>query len=268
MQNSREKKPKKSLGQNFLEDEEVIQAIFDLAQVNESEHVLEIGPGRGALTRTLAREAGSLLAIERDDILAEDLSREFSSNGKVRIVSADILDSHLPALLEEQGFKGGEYQVVANIPYYITAPIIRMLLELATPPRRMTLMVQDEVAERLAALPGQLSVLGVMAQYYARVEKKLFVSREAFSPVPKVDSALIQLSPYRVYQPGDRQFFRTVKAGFAARRKTLANNLSGSYQRSREEIEALLESMDLRKDIRAQALSVAEWEQLSQALNS
>lgn len=268
MQKGKEKKPKKSLGQNFLEDEGIIQAIFDLAQVKETECVLEIGPGRGALTRRLAQEAGALLAIERDDFLAEELRQEFSLNGKVRIVSADILESNLPALLEEQGFKSGGYQVVANIPYYITAPIIRTLLELATPPRRMTLMVQDEVAERLAASPGQLSVLGIMAQYYARVEKKLFVSRKAFFPVPKVDSALIQLSPYRTYQPGDRSFFRTVKAGFAARRKTLANNLSGSYQRSREEIEALLESMGLRKDIRAQALSVAEWEQLNQALNS
>lgn len=255
---------KKSLGQNFLRDETVIEQIFSIAQVEKNDWVFEVGPGTGALTEKLVSKVAKLFALELDHELAERLKKQFVDSKKVSIVEGNILDVHLEELLRSSGFAEHPYKVIANIPYYITAPIIRTLLALPCQPQSLTLMVQDEVAERLAAKPGDMSLLSVMAQYYAHVEKKLFVPKEAFDPIPKVDSAVVHIVLKRAYDPEeDRKVFRLVRAGFAARRKTLANNLATSLSVPRETVEEKLELLGLRKDIRAQALSIEQWEALA-----
>jgi 16S rRNA (adenine1518-N6/adenine1519-N6)-dimethyltransferase len=191
------------------------------------------------------------------------LQEHFIDSQSVSILEGNILDINLKELLEASGFAEHPYKIIANIPYYITAPIIRTLLALPYQPASMTLMVQDAVADRLAAKPGEMSLLSVMAQYYAAVEKKFFVPREAFDPVPKVDSAVIRIIPRRAYDPEeDRKVFRLVRAGFSARRKTLVNNLSSSLSVAKEAVEEKLAQLGLRPDIRAQALSVDDWERL------
>ena len=254
---------KKSLGQNFLQDEEIIERIFEAAEVQPTDWVLEVGPGTGILTFRLSERVEKLLAIELDHQLVERLQEHFVASKSVSILEGNILDVNLKELLETSGFAVHPYKIIANIPYYITAPIIRTLLSLKYQPTSMTLMVQDEVADRLAAKPGDMSLLSIMAQYYATVEKKFFVPREAFDPVPKVDSAVIQIIPRRAYDPEeDRKVFRLARAGFSARRKTLLNNLSSSLSLSKEMVEEKLAQLGLRPDIRAQALSVEDWERL------
>lgn len=258
---------KKSLGQNFLKDEEIIEGIFAVAEAQASDWVLEVGPGTGALTYKLAPRVEKLLAIELDRELASRLQKSFIDSKNVSILEGNVLDINLEELLRTSGFANHPYKIIANIPYYITAPIIRTLLSLQSQPQSLTLMVQREVADRLAAQPGSMSLLSLMAQYYASVEKKLFVPKEAFEPVPKVDSAVILIVPRRPYDPEhDRQVFRLARAGFAARRKTLANNLATSLHLPRETVEVALETLGVRKDIRAQALSVEQWERLAEIL--
>ena len=256
-------KAKKHLGQNFLQDDEVIGRIFAVAEVQPADWVLEIGPGTGVLTFRLSNLVEKVLAIELDHQLVERLQKHFVDSKSVSILEGNILDVNLKELLEASGFAGHPYKIIANIPYYITAPIIRTLLALPYQPQSLTLMVQDEVANRLAAKPKDMSLLSLMAQYYATVEKRFSVPKEAFDPVPKVDSAVIHIVPKRAYDPEeDRQVFRLARAGFAARRKTLANNLSSSFSVPKETVEERLKTLGLRMDIRAQALSVDDWERL------
>lgn len=256
---------KKSLGQNFLHDLTIIEKILHAAEVQSTDWVFEVGPGTGALTNALAPRVEKVYAIELDHELVSRLERHFVDSENVSILEGNILDLHLNEFLEHSGLSDHRYKVIANIPYYITAPIIRTLLSLKYQPLSLTLMVQDEVADRLAAKAGDMSLLSVMAQYYASVEKKFFVPKEAFDPVPKVDSAVIHLIPKRPYSSEeDRKVFRLVRAGFAARRKTLANNLASTFSESKDVVEKRLEALGLRKDIRAQALRVEDWEKLAQ----
>ncbi|HLC95075.1 MAG TPA: 16S rRNA (adenine(1518)-N(6)/adenine(1519)-N(6))-dimethyltransferase RsmA [Patescibacteria group bacterium] len=257
-------KAKKELGQNFLQDKNVIEKIFVAADVQPTDWILEIGPGTGALTSQLEKRVAKVFAIELDEELVSRLQQQFVDSQSVSILEGNILDINLKEVLETYGFSEHPYKIIANIPYYITAPIIRTLLSLAYQPLSLTLMVQNEVADRLAAAPGDMSLLSVMAQYYATVTKKFVVPKEAFAPMPKVESAVIHIVPKRAYdQEADRKIFRVVRAGFAARRKTLANNLASSFSLPRETVVAILQKIGVRIDIRAQALSINDWERLS-----
>ncbi len=258
---------KKHLGQNFLTDELVIEQIVFASQVKAEDKVLEIGPGTGNLTKALAATGAKVMAIEFDHDLIEHLNEQFIESENVSILEGNILDIHLAELLENLGYEQRQYKIVANIPYYITAPIIRALLSLQAQPSSLTLMVQDEVADRLAAKPGNMSLLSLMAQYYATVQKKFFLKKESFDPVLKVDSAVIQITPKRIYDPEeDRKIFRVARAGFAARRKTLANNLANSFHVPRVEVEPLITSLGLLPSVRAQEVSIEQWVGLAEML--
>lgn len=262
-------KAKKSLGQNFLQDSGIIEQILAVAEIGRADKVFEIGPGTGALTDALSSRAKQVLAMELDHELVARLTEHFEASGGVSILEGNILDVNLQEVLTHAGYESQQYKVVANIPYYITAPIVRTLLSLPIQPVSLTLMVQKEVAERMTAAPGEMSLLSIMVQYYSDARVALLVPREAFDPVPKVDSAVVQLIPKRRYDAeGDRKLFRIARAGFAARRKTLANNLASSFQLEKQKIESILESCELRSDIRAQALSVSDWERLQTKLMS
>jgi len=265
-------KAKKSLGQNFLKDAEVLGRIIRAANLSADDVVVEIGPGEGALTELLAGVCKKVIAIELDDRLIEPLHTKFVGNKNVEIIHDDILKLNLPALMEKELKDAGvtSYKVVANIPYYITAPIIRLFLETKIPPSEVMFMVQKEVAERICAKAGEMSILAVSVQYYARALFLFTVFKESFFPVPKVDSAIIHIS--RNTKDGEhsteevKKFFRVVKSGFSAKRKTLINNLANSLQIDKKEIENKLGSIGFSPSVRAQELGVEDWKKLAERL--
>lgn len=270
-------KAKKSLGQNFLKDEAVLARIIKSANLSSDDTVIEIGPGQGALTELLAKICKKVIAIELDDRLIPILQEKFSQQKNVEIIHDDILKINLPELIENEiGLKANEdseaksYKVVANIPYYITAPIIRLLLETKFPPCEIFLMVQKEVAERISAEAGAMSILAVSVQYYAKPEYLFTVSKNSFDPVPKIDSAVIRItwSMDHGTQNADetKRFFRIVKAGFSAKRKTLVNNLSNGLQLDKSPIEEKLLSLGFSGNTRAQELGVEDWKKLADRL--
>lgn len=259
------------LGQNFLRDETVLEKIIQTSSPQEADFVLEIGPGEGVLTEKLAPLAKKVVAIELDDRLIAPLQEKFSPHSNVEIVHGDILKINLPELIlgtstsltTNQKLQTKNYKLIANIPYYITSPIIRLFLEQEAQPREMILMIQKEVAQRIVAPIGQMSILAVSVGYYATSEILFAVGKKCFSPAPKVDSAVIKIVPIRKYDKiADKKFFRIVKAGFSAKRKTLLNNLSTSLQIKKEVVEKILTANSFDIHTRAQELDVADWEKL------
>lgn len=257
------------LGQNFLRDASIIKKIIQAANLTPADLVVEIGPGEGILTAALSKVAGKVLAIEIDKNLTSTLQKKFSQNKKVEIINADVLKINLPELVEmRQCLVSGKYKVVANIPYYITSPIIRLFLESEIPPQEMILMVQKEVAERIVAGPGKMSILALSVQYYAKAKILFSVPAKAFFPVPKVDSAVIKITSYSGLKNAqeNKQFFRIVRAGFSAKRKTLANNLANSFHLDKEAIENKLNKLGLAPLTRAQELSLEDWKKLAEII--
>jgi 16S rRNA (adenine1518-N6/adenine1519-N6)-dimethyltransferase len=246
--------PKKSLGQHWLYDEATLSAIVDCAEVGKSDTVLEIGPGLGTLTKHLLKRADRVAAVEFDEQLAATLPGKFS-NPRLSVVSEDILSFDLTAL--PAGFK-----VVANIPYYLTSNLIRVLCESSNPFSTAAILIQKEVAERVAAEPGQMSILSISAQFYCEVSLGPIVGRELFTPPPKVDSQVLILN-YRSEPLFDgvdaKQFFRLVKAGFSQKRKTLVNSLSAGLDVEKDTVRRMLEATDIPESTRAQSLSLDDW---------
>ncbi len=251
---------KRTMGQNFLIDDEVLKKIITAADIKSSDTVLEIGPGLGVLTGELAKKAGKVIGVEKDDKLAEMLRGKFS-NTNVKILNQDALEFDPSDL--------GNYKLVANIPYNITSLIIRKFLEAENKPGLMVLMVQKEVAERIVARPrstgsgqaGDMSLLAISVQFYADAEIVEIVKNTSFFPVPKVDSAIIKLSTIICQLSADEEksFFRIVKFGFAAKRKTLENNLSSGMHITKGETADIIRRAGLDEKIRAQDLSVEDW---------
>lgn len=255
--------PKKSLGQNFLFDDQLLAKIANTAELTPQDEVLEIGPGLGALTKHLAQQAGRVVAVELDDRLLPILQAELAAYDNVTLVHGDILDLDPAAWFTTDGYK-----VVANVPYYITALILRHLLSGRAKPSLLVLTVQKEVAERLAAQPGNMSLLAVSVQYYGRVEIIGELKAGAFWPRPEVDSAIVcvDLRDRPVIEmPPEKNFFPLVRAGFSQKRKQLQKNLR-SLGRTQEEIAAALETAGIDGRRRAETLSLEEWAALAQAL--
>lgn len=248
---------KKSLGQHWLSDAASLRAICDAADIHARDTILEIGPGPGSLTILLLSKAAAVVAVEFDDALALELRTKLPAPN-LEIVTEDILKFDLTTLPRD-------YKVVANIPYYLTSHLIRVLSESANPPSCAVLLVQKEVAERVAAQPGQMSLLAVTAQYYFQVSLGAVVPAKLFTPPPKVDSRILVLN-HRVkplFPAADaRTFFRIVKAGFSQRRKTLLNSLSAGLQLSREATETMVRRAGVDPGMRAQALTLEQWQRL------
>ncbi len=246
--------PKKSLGQHWLKDRAVLAHIADLANIRSTDAVLEIGPGLGTLTSELLRRADKVVAVELDEELAAKLPGQFPGTN-LEVVQQDILSFDLSTLPKD-------YVVVANVPYYITSKIIQLLLNAEHKPRTAVLLVQKEVAERLAAEPGDMSILAISAQLFSDVTLGDVVAAEFFTPPPRVDSQVVVLNlrdTPLVSVEDEPAFFRVVKAGFSAKRKKLRSSLAGGLGIGKKEVEELLDRAGISPDVRAESLSIEQW---------
>lgn len=253
--------PKKSLGQNFMHDPNTIEKIVALAELMPDETVVEIGPGTGELTAALAEAARHVFAVEVDERLMPILEDRFADTSNVYMVFQDILTTDLLSLVGPQTFV-----VVANVPYYITSKILRHVLEPYRKPRRVVMTMQYEVAERLVAQPGDLSLLGVSVQYYGKPRIAGRLKPAVFWPRPDVDSAIVVIDPYItpvVDVPSDDDFFRVVRAGFSQKRKQIRNALSGGLHLKASEADVLLNAAGIAPSRRAETLSLEEWAALT-----
>lgn len=265
-------RPDKALGQNFLVDSAILQRIVAAAQLTSHDIVLEIGAGTGALTQRLAQEAGHVLALELDAQLMPILESELSSFENVTLIQGDVLALDPAALIEDARDKHQlpdmTYKVVGNLPYYITSAILRHLLERDFRPDLMVVTVQREVARRIVAEPGEMSVLAVSVQFYGAPELLFRIKSGSFYPAPAVDSAVVRIDVHArpPLQGGQVQtFFQVVRAGFSQRRKQLHNSLSVSLGErvSKDEAAARLREAGIDPRRRAQTLSIEEWVRLT-----
>lgn len=266
-------RPKKGLGQNFLVSEGALQKIVAASELTSADVVLEIGPGLGALTRLLAAGAGQVVAVELDVGLAEPLEREMSGQANVAIVRGDILTLSPGELVGPflGGAAAGRYKVVANLPYYITSAILRHLLTAKEPPQVVVVTVQREVARRIVAGPGEMSLLAVGVQFYGRPRIVARIPAGAFYPVPKVDSAVVRIDRHErpaVEVADEGAFFAVVRAGFGQRRKQLRNSLSAGLGLAVDEVEGALRRAGIEQRRRAETLSLEEWGRLYRALEA
>jgi 16S rRNA (adenine1518-N6/adenine1519-N6)-dimethyltransferase len=262
--------PKRSLGQNFLLDTTALDQIVAAADLLPTDTVLEIGPGLGTLTTRLASQAGHVVAVELDDRLIALLRADFADQPHVQIVHGDILTFAPSELLADQLSQStAGYKVVANLPYYITSAVLRHLLEAAVPPTLAVVMVQKEVAERICAQPGALSILAVSVQFYAVPRIVQVVPAAAFYPAPKVDSAVLRLDlrpQPAVTDISPQAFFRVVRAGFGQKRKQLINSLGAGLGLPKSAIQSALTIAAIDPTRRAETLTLDEWGQLCRAL--
>ena len=249
--------PKKSLGQHWLKDPEILADIAEAAELTCDDVVLEIGPGLGTLTSRLLARANSVTAVEFDTDLARKLPGQFPGK-KLTVVNQDILQFDLNQLPKN-------YKVVANVPYYITSKIVEKLMTAENKPSVAVLLVQKEVAERIAAEAGNMSILSVSVQIFAEAELDIEVPRQFFTPPPKVDSQVVVLrirdNPL-ITSEDQRDFFRIVKAGFSAKRKKLRSSLSGGLGIDKSVAEELLKNAGISPDVRAEDLSIEDWKRL------
>ncbi|MBN2958765.1 MAG: 16S rRNA (adenine(1518)-N(6)/adenine(1519)-N(6))-dimethyltransferase RsmA [Streptococcus gordonii] len=267
---------KKSFGQNFLTDTNILQKIVDTAEIDKKVNVIEIGPGIGALTEFLAENAAEVMAFEIDDRLVPILADTLRDFDNVTVVNQDILKVDLAQYIAE--FKNPDLpiKVVANLPYYITTPILMHLIESGIPFSEFVVMMQKEVADRISAQPNTKAYgsLSIAVQYYMTAKVAFIVPRTVFVPAPNVDSAILKM--VRREQPAvevqdEKFFFKVTKTSFVHRRKTLWNNLTSYFGKSEEvkaKLERALEKADLAANVRGEALDLAAFARLSDALKS
>lgn len=252
-------RPSKRLGQNFLIDKRVIKKLIEAANLKPKDVVLEIGPGIGNLTQELAKKVKKVIAVEKDQKMVEILKETLKDYENVEIIKEDILKLDL----RTYNLKPKIYKVVGNLPFYLTAPVIRKFLEaVEVKPRQMTLVVQKEVGQRICARTPDMSILAVSVQFYAKPEIIDYISKKSFWPSPKVDSAILQIAPLintdRKLINADL-FFRIVKAGFSQPRKQLINNLSKGLKFNRERVKNWLLKNNIQPNQRAETLTIENW---------
>lgn len=260
----------KGLGQNFLVDPGVCPAMAEAANLNENTCVIEIGPGVGVLTAELAKRAGKVLSFELDNRLLPVLKETLSDFDNVEIINQDVMKADLPSIIGEK-CKGMEIAVCANLPYYITSPVIMLLLESKLPLKSITVMVQKEAADRLCAEVGSRDggAVTVAVNYYAESEKLFFVPKESFLPPPKVNSEVIRLTVRKeppVKIDDEKFFFKVVKAAFSQRRKTAENSISSGLNIPKAEVAEALEKAGLEKTIRAEKITMDDFSNISRLL--
>ncbi len=264
----------KSLGQNFLVDEKILAEIIQASELNKNDLALEVGPGLGTLTNELVKKCGTVVAIEKDKKMAElikEKNKPKAAFAKVargsflKIINGDILKINLNEIIHKYS-ENKKYKLVSNIPYYITSPVIKLFLENSIQPELIILLVQKEVAERICAKPGKLSVLALSVQIYGKPEIINYVDKSSFYPKPKVDSAILKIKNIKKeFSDGYyKKLFKIIKIGFSSKRKKLINNLSVGLHVDKKESESILQKAEINLNARAQELSLEEWKKLIQ----
>jgi 16S rRNA (adenine1518-N6/adenine1519-N6)-dimethyltransferase len=244
-------RPSKKFGQNFLIDRGVLQKIISAAELGSEDTILEIGPGLGVLTQELAKKAKRVIAVEKDQKLIPVLTEVLKNFSNIEIIRGDILK------IFNSQFSISDYKIVANLPYYIATPVIRKFLESSLQPKLMVLMTQKEVAQRITARPPKMNLLAVSVQFYAEPEIVSFISKKSFWPQPKVDSAVLKITP-KPRMVGEKEktlFFKIVKAGFSQPRKQIANNLSKKLKLNKGQVILWLQKNNIRPTKRAETRS-------------
>jgi len=263
-------KEQKKLGQVFLKDNGVVQKIIQAAEINPKDQILEIGPGKGVLTEAILKTNANIIAVEKDPKLIKFLKDFFKDSQNLKIIHADIRDFLKTNQFYIQcSILNTQYKVLGNIPYYLTSHLLRLLLEDSIKPSLIVLMVQKEVAERVLAQPPKMNLLSASVQFYAKPEIICYVPRTAFHPEPKVDSAVIKITPYPVIARSEatrQSFFKIIKAGFKQPRKLLINNLSKNLRIEKEYLQKTFLQSNMPLNTRAQNLSIEEWIFLSSLL--
>lgn len=258
---------RKSLGQHFLIDETILKTIIEAAELSPEDTVVEVGPGLGVLTVELARRAGNVIAVELDNELASLLKHRLASHDNLRVINADILKVSPSQLLEGKS----NYKVVANLPYYITSPVLRYFVEALPQPSLMVVMVQKEVGEAIVAGPGKMSLLAVSLQVYSKPEVVSYVPAQSFYPPPKVDSVILRFDLFSepaVKVADMAGFFEVVRHGFSSPRKQLHNSLAHGLGTKPSEIAPLLKQADIDLKRRAETISLEEWAKLYEVMES
>lgn len=255
-------KPKKSLGQNFLIEPAGLNEVIDAAQLQAEDEVLEIGAGLGSLTYLLAQSVRQVVAVEIDKAVLPPLREALTNFENVQIIEGDILEKNPDELMQ-----GKDYVVVANIPYYISSAIIRHLMEAANRPKRVVLTVQKEVAERVIARDGKMSLLSLSVQVFGQVSMAGVIPAGSFLPAPDVDSAVLKIELYpepRIPLANEKVFFKIAHAGFSQKRKTLRNSLSGGLGMPALQVEEILAKAEINPQRRAETLTIPEWNKLTE----
>lgn len=256
-------RPSKRLGQNFLVNEKVLEKIIESAELKKDDVVLEVGPGIGTLTQELAKRVKKVIAVEKDKKMIETLKETLENCNNVEVITEDALK----LIPKSYKLEAISYKVVANIPYYLTSPLIRKFLEIKTPPEMMVLMVQKEVAQRICSKPPNMSLLAVSVQFYAEPKIISFVKKESFWPKPEVDSAIIKITPQintDRKQINTDLFFKIVKAGFSQPRKQLINNLL-KLKKDKEQVSQWLLENGINPHQRAETLHIENWISLTKS---
>jgi 16S rRNA (adenine1518-N6/adenine1519-N6)-dimethyltransferase len=268
---------RKSLGQHFLINAGILHNIIQTAALAPEDIVLEVGPGLGVLTRELVKKAGWVIAVELDSKLSEMLQQSLASCPNVSVINKDILEVEPLELIRQESIKfpqalAGQkgFKLVANLPYYITAPILRHFCEAELKPQEMVVMVQKEVAKNITAQPGELGILAISVQYYGKPQIAGYVPAGNFFPAPKVDSAILKITfydrpPFEV--TSEKSFFEIVRAGFCAARKQIGNSLAQGLAMPKPEVLSLLERAEVAQQRRAETLSLEEWARLERVFS-
>jgi len=243
-------RPSKGLGQNFLIDQKAVKRVIDAADLKKDDLVLEIGPGLGVLTIELAKRAKKVVAVEKDQKIAEILKETLKGLDNIEIIKADILKLDLDL---------SDYKIVANIPFYLTSFLIRRLLESEKRPKEIILIIQKEVAQRICAKPPKMNLLAVSVQFFADPMIVSYLSKKSFWPQPDVDGAIIKIKPKTKTTESTDLFFKVVKAGFSQPRKQLINNLSKGLKLEREKVKEWLLKNKIQPEQRAESLTLKDW---------
>jgi 16S rRNA (adenine1518-N6/adenine1519-N6)-dimethyltransferase len=267
-----EVKARKRWGQHFLVNSGVLKTISGAAHLSADDLVIEVGPGMGILTRKLVEQAGYVIAVELDSIMVEMLQETLSPSSKFSLINRDILEVEPAELIQQEKARfppsiqnPQHYKLVANLPYYITQPIIRHFCESKLKPQMMVIMVQKEVAKNIVARPGELSILAISVQFYGKPEIVDYVPAGNFYPVPRVDSAILKIEMYPapvVPVTDQSHFFKVVRAGFSAPRKQVANSLARGLDIPKAEVLSLMQTANVAPQKRAEDLTLEEWAHL------
>ncbi len=255
---------KKSLGQNFLKSKMVLSAMVEAGQISQNDIVLEIGPGQGTLTEKLLETGAKIISVEKDDRLIKFLKEKFAkeiTSGQLQIIHRDILELDLRSL----GLTANSYKLIANIPYYITGQIFRKFLSGNIQPEKIVIMVQKEIADRIVARDEKESLLSLSVKVYGKPTKIMKVEKENFSPKPKVDSAILlidNISKDFFKSVSEKQFFDTIKAGFAHKRKILTANLKGIFEKKGKNLSEIFSALKIPPKARAEDLTLPDWKNI------